>query len=376
MNAPKFSDKHHRDKDALSAPDGWCRTERKVTVFTYTWMITNFSFYENKCGEKVDSAVFSSVCREDVKWCLEMYPNGGNKRNKGYVSLFLRLVESKKNEEQAKINFSIVNVDGNPTNTFSSLRPERLLVGTSWGWYAFVSKKALMKPTAKLLHDDSLTILCEVSISEGAPVTVSGRNTASAINVPSCRLSEDYGMLFESEQFGDVVFIIGGYELHAHKGILVARCPVFASVFEHDMKERMQNRVDITDIDHDVFHEMLRFIYTGQAPNIDKFPMDLLAAADKYALGRLKAMCEEVVYSYLYEENAAEVLVFADMHSAQQLKTQTMAYICAHASAVKETDGWKSMVSSNPALALEVSMELFTRAASPEDPPAKRMKKQ
>ena len=48
------------------------------------------------------------------------------------------------------------------------------------------------------------------------------------------------------------------------------------------------NRVDIPDVDHEVVQEMLRFVYTGEAPNLDKMADDLLAAADKYALERLK----------------------------------------------------------------------------------------
>ena len=45
-----------------------------------------------------------------------------------------------------------------------------------------------------------------------------------------------------------------------------------------------QNRVEITDVDHEVMREMLRFIYTGKAPNLDKMADDLLAAADKVKL--------------------------------------------------------------------------------------------
>lgn len=47
------------------------------------------------------------------------------------------------------------------------------------------------------------------------------------------------------------------------------------------MEERKQNRVAITDVDHEVLREMLRFIYTGKAPNLEKMADDLLAAADK-----------------------------------------------------------------------------------------------
>lgn len=52
-------------------------------------------------------------------------------------------------------------------------------------------------------------------------------------------------------------------------------------MFEHEMEERKQNRVAISDVDHDVLKEMLRFIYTGKAPNLEKMADDLLAAADK-----------------------------------------------------------------------------------------------
>lgn len=42
-----------------------------------------------------------------------------------------------------------------------------------------------------------------------------------------------------------------------------------------------QNRVEINDVDPEVFKEMMRFIYTGKAPNLDKMADNLLAAADK-----------------------------------------------------------------------------------------------
>lgn len=43
----------------------------------------------------------------------------------------------------------------------------------------------------------------------------------------------------------------------------------------------LQNRVDISDVDPDVFREMMGFIYTGKAPNLEKMADNLLAAADK-----------------------------------------------------------------------------------------------
>jgi len=42
-----------------------------------------------------------------------------------------------------------------------------------------------------------------------------------------------------------------------------------------------QGRVQIKDMDKDVLHEVLEYIYTGQAPNLSKMADDLLSAADK-----------------------------------------------------------------------------------------------
>ena len=61
----------------------------------------------------------------------------------------------------------------------------------------------------------------------------------------------------------------------------VARSLVFHAMFEHEMEERKLGRVEITDVDHEVMREMLRFVYTGKAPNLDRMADDLLAAADK-----------------------------------------------------------------------------------------------
>ncbi|KAF6723394.1 Speckle-type POZ protein-like A [Oryzias melastigma] len=98
-------------------------------------------------------------------------------------------------------------------------------------------------------------------------------------------------------------------------------------MFEHEMEESKKNRVDISDVDPDVFREMMGFIYTGKAPNLEKMADNLLAAADKYALERLKVMCEEALCNSLSVENVADTLILADLHSAEQLKAQAIDFI-------------------------------------------------
>ena len=121
---------------------------------------------------------------------------------------------------------------------------------------------------------------------------------SAQFKVPECRLSDDLGQLFDSSQFADVTLTCSAREFRCHKAILVARSPVLAAMFEHDMKERQHNRVEIEDMDPDVMADMLRFIYMGKAPNLDSMAADLLAAADKYALERY-VLC--VYYLFFFD---------------------------------------------------------------------------
>ncbi len=121
-------------------------------------------------------------------------------------------------------------------------------------------------------------------------VNISGQSNSVQFKVPECKLSDDFGALFDTTQFADISLVCNGREFRCHKAILVSRSTVFAAMFHHDMEESKHNRVEVKDMDSDVMADMLRFIYTGKASNLDTMAADLLAAADKYALDRLKVI--------------------------------------------------------------------------------------
>lgn len=153
-------------------------------------------------------------------------------------------------------------------------------------------------------------------------------------------------------------------------------------MFEHEMEERKQNRVAITDVDHEVLKEMLRFIYTGKAPNLEKMADDLLAAADKvrnqearifltnllmthflpqYALEKLKVMCEEALCVNLSVETAAETLILADLHSADQLKAQTIDFINTYVANLLSDDSIASQLNNTNFYSLPFSTKQQSR---------------
>ncbi|TRZ22199.1 hypothetical protein HGM15179_004905 [Zosterops borbonicus] len=252
----------------------------KVVKFSYMWTINNFSFCREEMGEVLKSSTFSSGPNDKMKWCLRVNPKGLDDESKDYLSLYLLLVSCPKSEVRAKFKFSLLNAKREETKAMESQRAYRFVQGKDWGFKKFIRRDFLLDEANGLLPDDKLTLFCEVSVVQDS-VNISGQSNTNTLKVPECRLAEDLGNLWETTRFTDCSFYVGGQEFKAHKSVLAARSPVFNAMFEHEMEESKKNRVEINDVDPEVFKEMMRFIYTGKAPNLEKMADNLLAAADK-----------------------------------------------------------------------------------------------
>jgi len=360
---------------ATPVAENWCYTQVKVVKFSYMWTISNFSFCREEMGEVLKSSTFSAGQNDKLKWCLRVNPKGLDEESKDYLSLYLLLVSCNKSEVRAKFKFSILNAKREETKAMESQRAYRFVQGKDWGFKKFIRRDFLLDEANGLLPEDKLTLFCEVSVVADS-VNISGQSNSVQFKVPECKLSDDLGSLFENSQFADVQLYCGGREFQCHKAILAARSQVFQAMFSHDMEEKKNCRVEVKDVEPDVMAELLRFIYTGKtAANLESMAADLLAAADKYALERLKVMCEEALCNGLTVENVCDVLKIADLHSAEQLKAQAIEFInTRHVTDVMETSGWKEMVKSHPHLIAEAFKALASQQIPPMGPPRKKLK--
>ena len=306
--------------------ENWCFTQVKVIKFSYVWTINNFSFCREEVGETLKSSTFSAGSSDKLKWCLRVNPKGLDEESKDYLSLYLLLVSCCKSEVRAKFKFSILNAKGEETKAMESQRAYKFVQGKDWGFKKFIRRDFLLDEANGLLPDDKLTLYSEVSVVADS-VNISGQTIINRFKIPECHLAEDLNSLFEQPTFSDVTLTCGKQEFKMHKSILAARSAVFSAMFESQMLEGISNRVQILDVDYEVMREVLRFIYTGKSNSIDKMADLLLAAADKYALERLKALCEEALCNNLDIENVADTLILADCHSAVQLKYQAIEFI-------------------------------------------------
>nr|ACH91369.1 TDPOZ-T2 [Rattus norvegicus] len=334
-------------------------THISVQKFCYEWTISNFSFCMDGIRENVTSPRFSLEASEEMQWCLRIFPNGVDEESKDYLSVYLGLLSCPKSPVWAKVQFWIINAQGEKYLITKMSNVLRFLPNQYWGYKKFILRDFLLSHRHRLLPEDQFTLCCKVSIVERS-FSMHGDNMRPAIKDPRQMLVNDIGELRENSLFTDCSLVVAGQEFRSHKAILAACSPVFRAMFEHEMLESLTNRIEIHDIHLQVFKEMMAFIYTGKAPHLHSRSMatGLLAAADKYDLQGLKGMCEDALCRNLSVKNAVPTLILADLHKTEHLKTRAMDFIILHASEVSDTVGWKSMVESHPHLVEEAFYSL------------------
>ena len=140
----------------------------------------------------------------------------------------------------------------------------------------------------------------------------------------------------------------------AHQFVLSARSPVFARMFQNNMKENKENSVDITDIKSGVFEVGLKYIYTGRVSGVETFAYELFSFADKYQLEELQTRCQEILIQNLSTLNAFDILVLANLHSAKRLRETSIKFInhCSHKMITSEA--WQHFALTHPQLVKEL----------------------
>ncbi|GFS29512.1 hypothetical protein NPIL_205531 [Nephila pilipes] len=170
----------------------------------------------------------------------------------------------------------------------------------------------------------------------------------------SVDLKKDLECLYVKGILCDVKLCTTTQTFHAHKIILSARSPVFQLMFETNMKEKTQERVDIPDLDDDTVRRMLLYVYTDGLKNLHwKSALRLYYAADKYEILSLKNKCSHLLKESLCPSNVGEVINLADMHHDAALKEAAQRYALEHDDDVFDSDEWIEFMKINSALAAE-----------------------
>ena len=103
--------------------------------------------------------------------------------------------------------------------------------------------------------------------------------------------------MFTDTLFTDLTIKCGGEEFKVHKAVLASQSPVFRRMLESDMKEQRTNVIEISDTDPQVISNLLAYLYSDDAPDVDTLANKLLVIANKYALSQLFEICENKLKS-------------------------------------------------------------------------------
>jgi speckle-type POZ protein len=162
-------------------------------------------------------------------------------------------------------------------------------------------------------------------------------------------MAEQVGRLLEEKEGFDVSFSVEGETVEAHRFVLAMRSPVFrAELYGPMMEARTGQRITIKDMQPAVFRALLHFIYTDSLHLEGDTEMVrlLLVAADRYAMERLKLVCQSILCEGLNADTVATTLALADQHNCGKLKDACLEFIGMSNAmdAVVGTQGFKDLM--------------------------------
>ncbi|XP_022761953.1 BTB/POZ and MATH domain-containing protein 2-like isoform X1 [Durio zibethinus] len=304
------------------------------------------------------------------EWAIYFYPDGKSAEdNASYVSLFIALA-SEGTDVRALFELTLLDQSGKGHHKVHSHFGRMLesgpytlkYRGSMWGYKRFF-KRTLLE-TSDYLKDDCLSISCCVGVvkshTEGPKIY--------SILVPPSDLGHHFGRLLESGKGADVKFEVEGEIFDAHKLVLAARSPVFRAQLFGPLKDRNTQCIRVEDMEAPVFKTLLHFIYWDALPDMEELvgstskcfsthvAQHLLAAADRYALERLRLLCEAKLCEGVAINTVATTLALAEQHNCLHLKAVCLKFIALpeNLKAVMQTDGFDYLKESCPGVLTEL----------------------
>ena len=309
--------------------DNWLHSVCQLTKFECEWTIHQ---YELRAKRRVESTEFTAaeIAADYMTWSLILDEDG---------ILLRQRVPGSKCRQGTRVKTAFLNARREKVFSNSFVVGEGMATPTLVN---FTTSDKILK-SKDLIVNGNLTIFClvETYVKEKKLAGQTAKGTKPLDHKED--LNDALEVLFQSMNFSDVTFNVRGQRFRAHKTLLAARSEVFAAMFQHFTKEHLTGVVDVPDVEPVVFKELLRYIYTGLVPlqRMDEVAVGLLAAADKYLLGKLKKACGDHLATHISPENCVKLLSLGKNDVGFEMKQKAVDYIRKFPAEVTATDGWK-----------------------------------
>ncbi|CAL4935526.1 unnamed protein product [Urochloa decumbens] len=329
----------------------------------HVFRVTGYSLLKGLgAGNFIRSATFA-VGGHD--WCVRFYPNvDGLDVTDELISIYVDRL-SKGTQVRALFGLRLTKRDKNlsrpkyMTPKICNFNHSR----TTCGYKRFIKRSEL--EASRFLLNDRLLVVCDITVILGTPVSQS--EPVCEIQVPPSDLSDNLGKLLESEEGADVTFEVEGEVFHAHKTLLAMRSPVFKAELFGPMRDRETKAIKVEDMQPSVFKALLHFVYKDSLPTMDDLHLDvedkeevvkhLLVAADRYAMERMKLLCESILCKKLNVETVATTLALADKHHCSTLKDACIQYIISSSNRMDDmiaSQGYEHLKRACPAVFVDI----------------------
>lgn len=299
------------------------------------------------------------------EWEIRFYPDGQHKQD--FIAVYLELL-SKGANVHASCDLRLVDQTTGLSSSVHKTAPRMFNPNNDLRFAPqdgnFMSRTEF--EASAYLRNDHLAIECVVTVLKDA--IVSQVKPRSRIEVPPSDITAQLGKLLEAQEEVDVTFSVGGETFAAHKIILAMRSPVFKAEFYGPMRENAAALIiPIQDMQPDVFKAMLHFIYTDALPAMDDLEGDdrseiirhLLVAADRYALDRLKLVCQSILCDNIDVQTVATTLALADQHHCDMLKDACVEFISSSAmDDIVATKGFVDLTRNCPSVLIDVFVRM------------------
>lgn len=282
-------------------------------------------------------------------WCLCFYPNGDNReKSEGHIGVYLKLL-SKNVRVRVLYHMRLVDRSTMFSSTIVNHQKTTALLSTVHGdgissghgsHRSTILKKSVLEKSSFIIND-SLLLECDITVIKEPHVVKSTVKETSIVRSPRRHrsLMDDLLKLRQMTDEADVFFCVQGQILPAHTIILAMRSPVFNARFHNPLRLGRGRRLvmKIEDMRPEVFSALLHFMYRDSMRHcmrgltrVEKieFRKDLLVAADRYDIEKLKLDCERRLCKSLDVENSSTMLSVADQHNFSMLRGACIEFIC------------------------------------------------
>ena len=178
---------------------------------------------------------------------------------------------------------------------------------------------------------------------------------------PVVCVSEKIRQVYEKKRFTDMKIVVQGKTFNVHRAVLAAQSQVFEKMFENNMKEKLERKIEIFDLDSNVVEDLIAFLYSGRITNLKSCHKQLFIAADKYNIQDLMKLCLTEIKKGVTLSNVVESLSLARMipsEMSKSLKECCLSFLKRNKATIYKSKEWEQFKESSPEFVFEIMEEL------------------